>query len=130
IPTGVTLAVGFPGETEETFRETLSMLEQHSGTRITPLIWFPADFESAKVPIMQPDRVAKFDIKVEWGNHTISTNVWGKEVNLPFPVRWSHKTMETEEAVRLASLIADETRDGLISGHDGMNSPYIDLITH
>lgn len=38
--------------------------------------------------------------------------------------------MDTEQAVRLSTKIADKTRDGFIGGHDAMYSPYIDLITH
>ncbi|HON43842.1 MAG TPA: radical SAM protein [Planctomycetota bacterium] len=110
--------IGFPGETQTTFEETRQFLREHAPTIISVVPWMPDFQKHTKVPIMQPDKLQKYNIQLEnpskklvtlWKYNTsrsITKEAWG--------FYWSHQGMDLQGAWDAISYLLQDIEQGKI----------------
>ena len=110
--------IGFPGETQTTFEETRQFLREHAPTIISVVPWMPDFQKHTKVPIMQPDKLQKYNVQLEnpskklvtlWKYNTsrsITKEAWG--------FYWSHQGMDLQGAWDAISYLLQDIEQGKI----------------
>ena len=124
------ILVGFPGETEDTISETADLLMRQSSPSVHIFVWIPDFTEGSPVPIMQPDRKARFDIDGHITPAEYAVPVWGEKIPFSLRTQWRHSTMNQAEALRHACELSNMIRSGAIDGEDFSFAPYRSLILH
>ncbi len=124
------IIVGFPGETDDTVKNTIDFLKQQSGSSVHVFLWMP-DFNPATlVPIMQPEQLEKYAIEGADELVQYQTSVWGKQIAFAVGKQWEHRTMNQEEALQHACTISDHIIKNDIDAQDYSFSPYRSLMKH
>ena len=103
---------GFPGETPEMFAETRQFLRESPPSLVSIHPWFPDVSEDSRVPIMRPDRIERFDIRVEKPSSRKVT-MWQhctfrEPLTVPWGMYWEHCGMDLQTAVDNVSLVVED----------------------
>lgn len=103
---------GFPGETPEMFAETRQFLRESPPTLVSIHPWFPDVSEDTRVPIMMPDRIDRFGIRVEKPS-TRNVTMWRhcsfrEPITVPWGMYWEHCGMDLQAAVDNVSLVVED----------------------
>jgi hypothetical protein len=103
---------GFPGETPEMFAETRQFLRESPPSLVSIHPWFPDASEDTRVPIMMPDRIERFGIRIEKPSSRKVT-MWRhcsfrEPVTVPWGMYWEHCGMDLQTAVDNVSLVIED----------------------
>lgn len=109
---------GFPGETPELFERTRAFLRETPPFMLSLVPWVPDLSEDSRVPIMEPDRIERFEIEVDkrpTAKMTLYRRCTFREpITVPWGQSWKHRGMDTQTALDLMGSVLQEIYEGTI----------------